>query len=135
MHQHFRSALPARGEHLDRQKKDGQNPHHGITASLPVADLPASAATRHRTTGPEEDAEQNYKKTVVFQLVVGKRAGTVRSLAPRCWEVPADSPRLLRFNKGAVVRAAQYQRYTGLQHRVLNDFLFTTGFYYLLKTE
>ena len=82
-----------------------------------------------------EDTEQNYKKTVVFQLVIGKTAGTVRSLVPRCWEVPAASPRLLRLNKGAVVRAAQYQHYTGLQNSMLYDFLFTTGFYYLLKNE
>lgn len=65
------------------QAEEGQTDptsrHHRVAARCR-----ASAATRRPTTGPEEDAEQNYKKTVVFRLVVGKRAGTARSLVPRC---------------------------------------------------
>lgn len=74
----------AGGEHLDGQKKDRQIPHPGITVLLPVAGLLASAAAHRCMTRRVEDTEQNYKKTVVFQLVIGKTAGTVRSLVPRC---------------------------------------------------
>ena len=84
MHQHFRNALPSQGEYLEGQKKDGQIPHPGITVLLPVAGLPASAVACRCMTRHVEDTNQNYKKAVVFQLVIGKTAGTVGSLVSRC---------------------------------------------------
>lgn len=86
-------------------------------------------------THHEEHTEQNYKKTVVFQLAIGKIAGTVRSLVQRYWEVPPFFPMQLHLNKGAVVGVAQNQHYTSLQISILNDFLFTTEFHYVLKNE
>lgn len=64
----------AEEEHPDKQKKDAQIPHPGVTVS------PAMVVVCCCMTGHEEYTEQNYKKTVVFQLAIGKTAGTVHSL-------------------------------------------------------
>lgn len=64
----------AKGEHPDKQKKDAQIPHPGITVS-PAMVLVCCCMAHH-----EEYTKQNYKKTVVFQLAIGKTAGTVCSL-------------------------------------------------------
>lgn len=136
MHQHLTVPSLARGEALGWTVKGWTEPTswgHCVSARCRLGSI--SSRTPRCMTGCGEDTEQNYKAVVVSPLAVRRTAGTGHSVVPRCPEVPAASPPLLRLNTGAIVRAAQCKHYTGLQNSMLNDFLFTTGLYYLLKNE